>query len=167
MNSHKHLSLSQVLAPILQDWNLKVIWIPSCLESIQFKGNYSLAGLIHLQSVRKRSILEALHQEQFSDLWTLCGLEKKKVSISLLQIKIGPRQQRTRCAHIRLPQSKCYNPSGLDIENPSANNMISLEKLPMLNKKGLHFANIIQIAPFVNLWWIWLIMEIQLITKQI
>ena len=32
-----------------------------------------------------------------------------------------------------LPQSKCYNPSGLGIENPSADNTISLEKLPVLN----------------------------------
>lgn len=52
-------------------------------------------------------------------------------------------------AYIRLPQSKCYNQSALNTENLSANNMISLEMLPMPNKKCLCFAGIIQIAPFV------------------
>lgn len=59
--------------------------------------------------------------------------------------------KRTLRASLRLPQSKSYNQSGLDIENPSAKNMISLEKLLIAEwkKKKKCFANIIQIAPFV------------------
>lgn len=136
MNSHKHLSLSQVLAPIWQNWNLKVIWIPSCIDSIQCKENYSLDGLIHLQLAWKRSILEVPHQKQFSDLRTLRGFEGKKAFVSLLHIKLAARQ-RTHRAYVRFPQSKSYNRSGLDIGDPSANNMIFLEKLPILNKKKM------------------------------
>lgn len=50
---------------------------------------------------------------------------------------------------ISLPLSECYNQSGLNIENSSANNIISLEKFPVVNKNGHVFPNIIQIVPFV------------------
>lgn len=116
MNSHKHLSLSQALAPILQDWNLKVIWIPSCIESIQCKGNYSLAGLIHLQPVWKRSLS---WRNNSLILWTLCSFEEgKSRNFTAAHFKpVNPDRQRSRCAYIRLPQSRCYNnQSGLDIE---------------------------------------------------
>lgn len=74
-------------------------------------------------------------------------LRRKKTFVSLLHIKPAARQRTCR-AYIRLPQSECYNQSGLDIEDPSANNMIFLEKLPVLNEKKC-FVNIIQIVPFV------------------
>ena len=74
-------------------------------------------------------------------------LKGGKVSISLLNIKQVPRQTKDSvCLH---KVTSKHNQSGLDTENPSANNMISLERLSLLNKKCLCFANIIQIAPFV------------------
>lgn len=148
MNSHKHLTLSQVLAPILKSRNLKVIWIPSCRESIQCKGNYSLSGLVHLQPALNSTILEAPASETILWFVNAVWLRGEKVSISLLHIKQVPRQTKdSLCLHKVISK---HNHSVLDTENPSANNMISLERLSLLIKKKCWcFANIIQIASFV------------------
>lgn len=159
MNSHKHLNLPEVLAPILQNRNLKVIWIPSCTESIQCKGNYSLAGLIHLQPVWECSILEVGIRNN-----SLICVAYKKKSKHFSATHHAEAEKGLTAVCIRLPLSKCYNQSRLNIENSSANNIISLEKFPIVNKNDHVFQTLYKLC---HLWWIRLIIELQLITEQI
>lgn len=65
MNSHKHLSLSQALAPILQNRKLESDLNPLMHRVNTMQGKL-LSGWINLLAARvgKRSILEVPHQKQ-------------------------------------------------------------------------------------------------------